>query len=160
VLWHPPVIPYPFAKSNYAGVFGTTEIQTAPSNGNGAFFHNSRVTLASFTDGLSNTLVIGERSCRQRTYFDFNLQQVTTIDITLWHGVVPTVSESLTRGVGKGLTAPNNPNRTFAGFSSHHPGGASFLLGDGGVRTISNHIDLGIYRALMTRAGGETALLE
>lgn len=51
---------------------------------------------------------------------------------------------------------PNAANRTFAGFNSAHPGGASFLLGDGSVRMVNNNIDLGVYRALMTRAGGES----
>jgi prepilin-type processing-associated H-X9-DG protein len=39
--------------------------------------------------------------------------------------------------------------------SSYHPGGANVLLGDGSVRFIKDSIDLGVWRALGTCAGGE-----
>lgn len=40
--------------------------------------------------------------------------------------------------------------------SSRHTGVAQFILGDGSVRAISENIDRGTYRALGTKAGGET----
>jgi len=40
---------------------------------------------------------------------------------------------------------------------SYHPGGVNTLLGDGHVRFISDSINLGIWRALATRAGQELA---
>ena len=39
---------------------------------------------------------------------------------------------------------------------SYHIGIVQSLLADGAVRTISENIDLGIWRALGTRAGNET----
>ena len=46
------------------------------------------------------------------------------------------------------------------GPSSLHPGGAFHLIGDGGVRFISQNIDVRVYDALCSRAGGETVSLE
>ncbi len=51
-------------------------------------------------------------------------------------------------------------NTTLASYSavtsrSYHEGIVNSLLADGSVRTISENIDLGIWRALGTRAGGE-----
>jgi prepilin-type processing-associated H-X9-DG protein len=39
--------------------------------------------------------------------------------------------------------------------SSRHPGGVNVAFGDGGVRFVQNTIDLGIWRALGSRDGGE-----
>jgi len=38
---------------------------------------------------------------------------------------------------------------------SFHPGGVNAVFGDGSVRFVSNGIDLAVWRALATRAGGE-----
>jgi prepilin-type N-terminal cleavage/methylation domain-containing protein/prepilin-type processing-associated H-X9-DG protein len=43
----------------------------------------------------------------------------------------------------------------FRGARSNHSGGVNVLLGDGSVRFVVNSIDLGTWRALATRAGGE-----
>jgi prepilin-type processing-associated H-X9-DG protein len=40
------------------------------------------------------------------------------------------------------------------GFSSRHPGGANFLLGDGSVRFLSQKIRTAVYRSLGNRADG------
>jgi hypothetical protein len=46
------------------------------------------------------------------------------------------------------------------GPSSFHTGGAFHLIGDGSVRFISQNIDVSVYDALCSRAGGEVATLE
>jgi prepilin-type processing-associated H-X9-DG protein len=38
---------------------------------------------------------------------------------------------------------------------SYHPGGLDYLFGDGSVKFLKLTINLGVYRALGSRAGGE-----
>jgi len=129
------------AKSNYVGVFGTIEIEDVPSAGDGVFFHNSCIRFADIIDGLSNTLVIGERRSK--------------LGGSVWCGVIEGVAEPMARVVGISDHTPNHPAGHFDDFSSHHPSGVHFLLGDGSVSRYNDTIDLAVYQALCTRAGGE-----
>jgi hypothetical protein len=55
---------------------------------------------------------------------------------------------------------PNNPEVTDAdALASMHPIGCCFLMGDGSVQFINSFIDLSVYDALASRAGGESVAL-
>jgi prepilin-type N-terminal cleavage/methylation domain-containing protein len=129
------------ARSNYVGMFGVSEIEELPAAGEGVFFFLSRTRFAEITDGLSNTLMVGERYAKQGS--------------SVWAGVVEGANEAMARVVGSGDHAPNDPHHHFEDFASYHPGGVHFLQGDGSVQRISNQIDVGAYQALCTRGGGE-----
>jgi hypothetical protein len=129
------------ARANYAGVFGTLEIEDVPSDGDGVFFHNSRIRSGNIRDGLSNTVVVGERSSR--------------LGSTTWVGSVNGAQKSMARIVGRTGSVPNDVLGHFEDFSSHHVAGAHFLFGDGSVHVLNDGIDPQIYRALATRSGGE-----
>lgn len=51
---------------------------------------------------------------------------------------------------------PNSPKLECNCFSSQHPGGAQFVFADGHVQLNAASIDKLVFRALYTRAGGET----
>ncbi len=53
----------------------------------------------------------------------------------------------------------NNSTTIFGAFRSQHPGGAHFAMSDGSVQFVAESIDTLIYKAMSTRAGGETAQL-
>ena len=135
------------AKSNYVGVFGTFDIEDAPDAGEGLFFHNSRLRFAHIRDGLSNTLMIGERS--------------SFLGHSTWTGVVPDGAEAMDRIVGICDLAPNpNPDDydeegEMDNFGSYHVKGTQFLFADGSVKWIDEDIDVNVYHALATRTGGE-----
>ncbi len=113
---------------------------------NGMFGYALKVSLASVTDGSSNTFMIGERAVEPSHSWGW------TITGTEGDGML-----------GTGAPMKNGPftaaNGYDAGtalfFSSHHVGGAHFLMGDGAVRFVSTNINFATFQALGTRAGGE-----
>lgn len=132
---------FPIAKSNYVGVFGTFELEDAPFNGDGIFFGNSRTKFRDVRDGLSNTLMVGERDSR--------------LGGSVWHGFIAEASEPAARVVGVADHAPNDPGGHFEDFRSYHTGGVNFLKADGSVRMYSQTMDQATYQGMATVAGGE-----
>ncbi len=143
--------------ANYIGCFGTEELdgcENSPGDlpvmtngqcqGNGVFYHNSKVNFRDITDGTSNTFMVGER--RTNTELDW---------YTTWPGMIAEGEEAFQRVCGSADHTPNHPNTHFDDFSSRHVGGAQFCLGDGSVRFISESIDSGVYQGLATIRGGE-----
>lgn len=132
---------FPIAKSNYVGMFGTFELEDAPFAGDGTFFGNSRVKFRDIRDGLSNTLIVGERDGR--------------LGGSVWHGFISAANEPAARVVGVADHAPNHPGGHFEDFRSYHTGGVNFLRADGSVRMYSQTMDNLVYQGMSTISGGE-----
>lgn len=135
---------------------------------NGCITGLSNVSLASVTDGLSQTMVASEKSASAivRKSRKWNPFDRTTIGI--W------VSGSLRETVFRAADPPNAfrrgevidrlyPYVTTA--SSEHPGGVNVLMGDGSIRFVKETVDswsgsapqtYGVWQKLATRNGGET----
>ena len=115
----------------------------------GIFWRNAYlnpIEPAQIRDGLSNTLAIGE-----------------DVPFYNWHSAA-----FYANGDYASCHAPLNympdppvPEKwpDVMSFRSLHPGGASFCLADGSGHFLSESIDYDLYRALSTKAGGETAPL-
>jgi hypothetical protein len=135
------------ATSNYVGVFGTFDIEDAPGRGESVFFHQSGIRFADVKDGVSCTLMVGERS----SFHGYST----------WTGAVAGGEEAMDRILGICDLPPNPEPSDYAeegemdNFSSCHRIGTQFVLVDGSVRWISDQIDLRVYRALATRFGRE-----
>jgi prepilin-type N-terminal cleavage/methylation domain-containing protein/prepilin-type processing-associated H-X9-DG protein len=165
----------PLAIGNYKGVAGSswgydrTQNLNFPSpyrhkgiqgnfdgldDGDGAMFRTDIFKprrYAMFTDGLSNTLLIGEDLPRFNDWLSWpyanhaygtcaiplNLQEPT--DNTPW-----------------------NPHRWYytSGFRSNHTGGANFTFADGSVRFVRDGLTMEVYRAAATIYGGETLQID
>lgn len=141
-----PHLPLTLAASSYLGVFGTQDIHVACQSqncaGNGVFFRDKRLSCDDIDDGLSNTLFVGER-------YSYVYQAT-------WVGVVPNGDHARGRVVGVAQNPLNCKTDAAHVFSSPHPGGGLFLLGDGSVHFIGDSIDLAVFQALCTRRGGDS----
>lgn len=129
------------AKSNYVGVFGTFDIHKALYGGDGLFYGNSRHRFRDVRDGLSQTVMVGERNGR--------------LGGSLWHGLISDANASAARIVGAADHVPNDPVGHFEDFSSYHTAGAQFILSDGSVKMLTQFIDLDVYQSLVTRANSD-----
>ncbi len=147
------------ARSNYVGMFGTSEITDVPDFGEGLFYRNSRVRLADITDGTSNTIAVGERASNlaYATWTGavtnatvLNLSQIPGSDDSDWPVLVLGHTGTVLEG-----QLPNNNSGHPDDFTSRHAGGVNFLFADGSVRFINSNIFINTWVALGTRAGGE-----
>jgi prepilin-type processing-associated H-X9-DG protein len=150
------------AFGSYIGMNGAPNGVTSDAyDNNGAFLRNRSLRMAEITDGLSQTLLIGERC--------------TNMSDTTWVGAVagavvpdlryPDLPDQLANAEGDsalvlahGSTThlPNNPLVKDAdATASFHVLGVNFLFGDGSVHSINSGIDPIVYQALCTRNGGE-----
>ncbi len=133
------------ARSNYVGVFGSIHMHEMGAErgafaGNGVFFANSRMPFSHISDGLSKTIMVGERDGR--------------VGGSMWHGMVEEACAPISRIVGVGEhTFDAAGGHHFEDFSSRHPSGGTTLFADGHVEFLNNATEGSVFQALCTRRG-------
>ena len=109
-------------------------------------------TIQSVTDGLSNTIIVGEgipsQDANNEMYGFTGAAAGTTIPINFFTGAPGPVSYGTTVWQSRYSYASR-------GFKSMHPGGANFLFADGHATFLKASLNPGTYNALGSRAGGE-----
>ncbi|WP_425618525.1 DUF1559 domain-containing protein [Anatilimnocola sp. NA78] len=121
--------------------------------------------MANATDGLSNTLMLGEYTTRSTTsrgtfwsytYGSYNQSSVGA-ESRLYGKPYGTSATDTTGCWGTaGLYGDQTCKRSF---NSEHPAGANWALGDGSVRFISYNADINLLQNMATMSGGESAVL-
>ena len=159
-----------YAMSCYVANFGTPDLDDDQAQERGEtntlgpfanawapFYRNSQTKLRVITDGLSNTLMIGERqngpfrtAGSHGTHFEYE---------TTWIGAVRDIDDP-TDDHGHMVLfqtghPPNHSDSDDRDVSAPHSGIAQFLMCDGSVHAVEENIDLDVYRALGTMNVGE-----
>src|SRR5205085_1923837 len=111
----------------------------------------SQTSMASVSDGTSNTLLFGEKFIRPTSYPGknedrsvFGSENINTLRrLVGTNPTTPPVAHPLvgTPNVDPGPDA-NGTVWANAAFGSHHPGVCQFVFGDGSVKAIQNNIAL------------------
>ena len=152
--------------SGVGGGFNLMGYRTSPDHGNdwtaggirGLFGRlGPKISFAMVTDGLSNTIAVGEGLPGMSDHLAQNVWWHFNGGNTLSTTIVP-INQ---RSDGTSCADPVNPQRdnwnVAFGFKSRHSGGANFLMGDGSVRFIPQTIDHRTYQLLGCRNDGQAA---
>jgi prepilin-type processing-associated H-X9-DG protein len=147
------------AFTAYLGVEGEDQDEK-----NGVLYLDSAIRFEEITDGLSRTLMVGERPPSADGYFGWwyageGQQRDGSADMVLGVREICTGTHALGCRLGPHDFGPGqitNQCDAFHFWSPHLGGGANFLFADGSVHFLS-YSAAPIMVALATRAGGEAA---
>jgi Protein of unknown function (DUF1559) len=114
---------------------------------NGAFQAVTGVRFADITDGLTNTLLIGEK------HIPSAMLQLAPWDCGMYDGHNPSCN---TRAAGPLFPLAAADDDLGWKFGSRHPGICQFVLGDGSVRPLYTSIDPVIFGLLAQRNDGQS----
>ena len=130
----------------YEGGTFSGVLMTQDTAANGAFWYKgpNPLRFSSITDGLSNTLFIGEKHIRVK----FLNEEGSVFNGD--HG-------NSFRKAGVGAPLQRNITQNASRFGSWHPGVCQFVLGDGSVRPLRIEMDVNVLGYLAHRWDGQTA---
>ena len=145
--------PVKAATGSYALVQGTLGPAAAPHRvkyeNDGPFLYVERRKTSQVIDGLSETIFLGEVALAD------TWESSNTWTYALAHAdCLRTTANRLNTPPGAEISV----DRQNGAFGSEHAGGALFCFGDGHVQFVENSIELNVYRALSTIAGGEVGI--
>jgi prepilin-type N-terminal cleavage/methylation domain-containing protein/prepilin-type processing-associated H-X9-DG protein len=142
-----------------AAAYNGVAAQTAIANGQSVSTLGGPETFAGITDGLSNTLMVGELTFRDTTrratfwaytYASYNQSSITVESRTLNNSYVRCAN-------APGLWGDQTCK---AAFGSNHATGLNFVMCDGSVRFVAYTVDVNLLAGMATIDGGEISQLQ
>jgi prepilin-type N-terminal cleavage/methylation domain-containing protein len=147
----------PGALGDYAGAINDLGYWDYPwptgdlAPANGAFISRWAAkdprNFASITDGLSNTIFVGEKHV---PLTKFGVGQGSSGDGSIYNGNRGSALRAASASLARSPTEPDQGN-----FGSYHPGVCQFVLGDGSVRAVQNSIPLSTLKLLVNIHDGQ-----
>lgn len=136
---------------------------------NGVLFPGSRCRPSQITDGLSKTLIFGERKYRFASWLAGSswsganiASPVSICSNSASHATYPINADNMTYGFYKGHQPLPLPPGGAASvvmndlpFGSYHPGGANFAKADGSVSFLADSLEILTFEAMATIDGEE-----
>jgi prepilin-type N-terminal cleavage/methylation domain-containing protein/prepilin-type processing-associated H-X9-DG protein len=161
------------APTSYAACCGNDESDTTDLTGNGIFYRNSTTTAADIRDGLSTTIMVGEKAWSNANGMWAGAMSNAVLVRGALNPCAPNVP-GITNPASTLVLSHAHLNNALADpdggaglddYSSQHPGGSNFVFADGSVHLIhsiaANNPDESYsgdglaFQALGTRAGRE-----
>jgi prepilin-type processing-associated H-X9-DG protein len=125
-------------RSNYVAVFGTSDPDDCPGDqGEGAFVENRGIRFGEVIRGLSRIVLVGERTTRKLP--------------SSWYGFVVEGEDAAGRVTGNLYRGPNRDDADECELDSRHPGHVNFVWADGHAASVSDDVDIDVYRLLAHR---------
>jgi prepilin-type N-terminal cleavage/methylation domain-containing protein/prepilin-type processing-associated H-X9-DG protein len=153
----------PAYTTHYYGILGPIDstvpyqVDTSGSHGGfslqGMLLRTLDVKPRDVTDGMSNTIMVGERSWIPKD--NFNSAQTSRYRTWVRGCEDSNIVCAGAKNVVNAINTPNTATFNNIAMGSQHPQGCNFVLADGSVRFVRESIPLGTYRALASRNGGE-----
>jgi prepilin-type processing-associated H-X9-DG protein len=119
------------------------------------------INIAAVTDGLSNTIMIGESLPGQNGELSDDPNDRAWYSIKSGTGEGTTIIPINYRSDSRSPTMCDPPDRHYQnwgvsmGYKSNHPGGTQFVFGDGSVHFLSQTIEMRTYQLLGCRNDGQ-----
>ncbi len=177
-------ISYPGSAGSAINAIGTDADDGSVANADGIFFTRSRIGFRDVSDGTSNTVAFGEQllgdgqdtapagTDYRRRVVELPMGTATTPvacaaeAATAWSGQrgAKWINGHLADSMYNHFYVPNanlpDCHNAFHNFGlvsarSNHPGGVQNSMVDGSIRFTAASVDIDVWRAIATRAGGE-----